>query len=420
MKKVIIFVLLLLTIIYPNGVVFAQEDNQNTNTQESTKSNKNNDDSTSLDTNTDNNEENSNVELISNALSGILIEANSGKIIFEKEKDKQVAVASMTKMVAQIIILENIEKGNIKWDQEVTVSKNAADMGGSQIYISEGEKITVRDLMKGISMASGNDATVQMAEVISGSEANFVKLMNKKVKELGLKNTVFKNATGLDEDGHFSTAYDMAMIARELVVNHPQILEFSSVYEDYLREDTDNKFWLVNTNKLVRYYEGADGLKTGHTDAAKYCLAATAKKNNLRLIGIVLGEENSKTRNSEAMALLDYGFNSVKFNTLKKKGEVVKKVKLDKANVEEVNLVLGEDLGVMEEKTATKHKYTYQVKVDDIKLPLKKGTIVGKVIVKENKKEVSSSNLVISRNVNNISYFNLVIDGLKNIISGRL
>lgn len=185
------------------------------------------------------------------AVSGILIEANSGRIIYEKEKDKQVAVASMTKMVAQIIILENIEAGKIKWDDVITVSKNAEEMGGSQIYLQQGEKMTVEDLMKGISMASGNDATVAMAEVISGTEERFVKLMNQKVKELGLKNTAFKNCTGLDEEGHYSSAYDMAMIARELVVNHPEILRFSSMYEDYLREDTTNKFWLVNTNKVV-------------------------------------------------------------------------------------------------------------------------------------------------------------------------
>lgn len=189
--------------------------------------------------------------VIPDAVSGILIEANSGRIIYEKEKDKQVAVASMTKMVAQIIILENIEAGKIKWDDVITVSKNAEEMGGSQIYLQQGEKMTVEDLMKGISMASGNDATVAMAEVISGTEERFVKLMNQKVKELGLKNTAFKNCTGLDEEGHYSSAYDMAMIARELVVNHPEILRFSSMYEDYLREDTPNKFWLVNTNKVV-------------------------------------------------------------------------------------------------------------------------------------------------------------------------
>lgn len=190
-------------------------------------------------------------ELLENAVSGMLIEASTGKVIYEKNINEKVAVASMTKMVAQIIIMEEIEKGTIKWDDIVTVSKNAADMGGSQIYLAEGEKMSIRDLMKGISVASGNDATVAMAEVISGSEEKFVERMNKKVKELGLKNTQFKNCTGLDEDGHYSTAYDMAVIARELVNKHPDILKFSSIYEDYLRENTNNKFWLVNTNKPV-------------------------------------------------------------------------------------------------------------------------------------------------------------------------
>lgn len=194
-------------------------------------------------------------DIIPSATSGILIEANTGKIIYEKDINKEVSVASMTKMVAQIIILEQIESNKIKWSDVITVSKNAEEMGGSQIYLKQGEKITVEDLMKGISMASGNDATVQMAEVIAGSEKKFVDMMNKKVKELGLKNTQFKNCTGLDEDGHYSSAYDMAMIARDLIINHPEILRFSSMYEDYLREDTDNKFWLVNTNKVVCKWE---------------------------------------------------------------------------------------------------------------------------------------------------------------------
>lgn len=189
-------------------------------------------------------------ELIPNAASGILLEPYSGKIIYSKEMDKEVSVASLTKMVAQIIILEEIEKEKIKWNDVVTVSKNAADMGGSQIYLSDGEKMTVEDLMKGISVASGNDATVAMAEYISGSEEKFVKRMNKKVKDLGLKHTNFVNCTGLDEKGHYSSAYDMAMIARELL-NHKDILKYTSIYETYLRENTDRKIWLVNTNKVV-------------------------------------------------------------------------------------------------------------------------------------------------------------------------
>ena len=186
--------------------------------------------------------------LIENAGSGLLMEDSTGEIIMEKNKDKKVAVASMTKMVAQIIVLENIESGKLKWSDKVKVSKNAKEMGGSQIFLETGEEISIKDLFKGVSMASANDTVVQLAEVISGSEAEFVKLMNKKVQDLGLKNTYFKNSTGLDEDGHYSSAYDMAIIARELI-KHDEIFDYSKVYEDYLREDTANKFWLVNTNK---------------------------------------------------------------------------------------------------------------------------------------------------------------------------
>ncbi len=363
--------------------------------------------------------EGDNNKLIQGAASGILIDANSGKIIFEKNKDKEMAVASMTKMVAQIIILEEIEKGNVKWNQEVIVSKNASDMGGSQIYIEEGEKITVEDLMKGISMASGNDATVQMAEVIAGTEEKFVELMNKKVKQLGLKHTHFANCTGLDQDNHYSSAYDMAMFAKELVVNHPDILKFSSLYEDYLREDTENKFWLVNTNKLVRFYEGADGLKTGHTDNAGYCLAATAKRGDLRLIGIVLGETDSKVRNNETMALLDYGFSNVKLNIIKKKGEVIKKEKIDKANKEIVSIILKDNLGVVEE-VGSKGKYSYNIDVDKIKLPISKGTKVGKIDVLENGKVVSTGELVIADSIAPLNYGELFKKGIIDLISGNL
>ena len=358
-----------------------------------------------------------NTELIKNATSGLLMEQSTGEIIFEKDKDKQVAVASMTKMVAQTIILENIESGKIKWDDIVSVSKNAADMGGSQIYLTAGEKMSVKDLFKGISMASANDATVAMAEYIAGDEASFVKLMNKKVKELGLKNTTFKNCTGLDEEGHLSTAFDMAIIARNLL-NHEKILDFSSVYEDYLRQDTGNKFWLVNTNKLVRFYDGADGLKTGHTDAAKYCLAATAKKDGMRLIAIVLGEENSKIRNSETMALLDYGFNTKKITVVKKKDKVVKELEFDKGDKEKIQLVPKYDVGVLENKASRGNKYKYNIKVDKIKLPINQGDVLGKIIVKDGKKEITKVDLVSKTSIKKLNYIELYIETVKNSILG--
>ena len=338
----------------------------------------------------------------------------------KKNKDEQVAVASMTKMVAQIIILEQIEAGKIKWNDIVTASANASGMGGSQIYLTTGEKMTVEDMMKGISMASANDATVAMAEFIAGSEVEFVEMMNTKVKELGLKNTFFKNCTGLDEDGHYSSAYDMAVIARELL-KHEKILEFSSVYEDYLREDTDNKFWLVNTNKLVRFYEGADGLKTGHTDAAKYCLAATAKRDDLRLIAIVLGEENSQVRNSETMSLLDYGFNNYKIEILKTTDDIVKEISLDKATSPKISLVPLNDIAILSKKSADTKKYAYDIKITNNNLPLKIGDEVGKIIIKDsNNEKIKEEILTVTENVDKLNFLELFGKTITDMMVGNM
>ena len=358
-------------------------------------------------------------ELIPNSSSGILIEANTGKIFFEKEKDKEVAIASMTKMMAQILIFEALDEGRIGLNDIVTVSRNAADMGGSQIYISEGEKISVEDLIKGISIASGNDATVAMAEYISGSEEKFVEKMNDKVRELGLKHTVFKNCTGLDEEGHYSSAYDMALIARYLITKYPSILKYSSIYEDYLREDTENKFWLVNTNKLIRFYEGADGLKTGHTDAAGYCLAATAVRNDIRLIGIVLGETDSKVRNKETMELLDYGFSNVRKRVLKKKGSVVKKIKIDKAEKEIVEIALRNDLSVILDSSNEKDKYDYDIELIDYKIPIKRGEVIGKIKAFNNSNVVADAELTVLEDVNKISFSSLFLKTFMDMIVGN-
>lgn len=356
--------------------------------------------------------------LIPNAKSGVLMEESTGKIIFEKNKDEKVAVASMTKMVAQILILEAIEKGQIKWTDKVTASANASSMGGSQIYLSTGETLTVEEMMKGISMASANDATVAMAEFLKGTEIDFVKEMNKKVKELGLKNTQFKNCTGLDEEGHYSTAYDMAVIARELL-KHEDILKFSSKYEDYLRVNTPNKFWLVNTNKLVRFYEGADGLKTGHTDAAKYCLAATAKKNDMRLIAIVLGEEVSKVRNSETMALLDYGFNTYGLQIVKKKNETVKTERVEKASTKKIEYTSIYDIGVLSKKSDTKKKYSYDIKITKNNLPLIKGEVVGKIKIKDGNNVVGEGDLTVKKSTKKLSYLILLRNTIYDIASGN-
>ncbi len=357
-----------------------------------------------------------NLSLLENAKSGILVEASTGEILYEKNKDEKVSIASLTKMAAQIIILENIENGNLKWDEIITASSNAASMGGTQIWLTAGEKISVEDLFKGMSMASANDATVALAERIAGTESAFVKLMNDKVKELGLKNTVFKNSTGLDEEGHYSTAYDLSVIARELL-NHDEILRFSSVYEDYIRKDTPNKFWLVNTNKLVRFYEGADGLKTGFTDAAGYTMAVTAKRDDMRLIAIVLGEDVSKTRNDETTELLDYGFNNYKVNLVKAKGETVKKVKVDKGSIDEVDIITENDILILNKKSDATINYDTKIIVNDIELPIKKGTIVGKIEVLYNDEVVKTDNLVAGNDVKKINYFKYLFNNLKDIVN---
>ncbi len=360
-----------------------------------------------------------NHELIKGAVSGVLMEQSTGEIIFEKDKDKQVAIASMTKMVAQIIILEHIESGKIKWTDIVTVSKNAADMGGSQIYLSANEKMSVKDLFKGISMASANDGTVAMAEYISGTEEKFVKLMNQKVQDLGLKNTVFKNCTGLDEEGHFSSAYDMAMIAKELL-SHQEILNFSSVYEDYLRVNTPNKFWLVNTNKLVRLYDGADGLKTGHTDNAGYCLAVTAKRNGMRLIGVVLGEETAKIRNSEASGLLDYGFSSKKVQSIKKETDIVDIIELEKATIDKIKVYPKQDINILQDKGVNNKKYQVSTSIGNVKLPLKKNDVIGKITVSEKGKSVYTGDLVVKENVEKLNFIQVLLRNMQGIVVGEI
>lgn len=353
-------------------------------------------------------------ELIENARSGILVEESTGEILYEKNKDDKVAVASLTKMMVQLILLEKIENEEIHWTDIVTASKNASGMGGTQIWLATGEKMSVEDLFKGMSIVSANDATVALAEYVSGSEEEFVKLMNKKAKELGMKNTIFKNSTGLDEDGHLSTAYDLSILARELL-KHEEILRFSSLYEDYIRKDTPNKYWLVNTNKLVRFYSGADGLKTGFTDNAKYTMAVTAKRENMRLIAIVLGEEVSKTRNNETMELLDYGFDNYKIDLIKPKNQEIKKIEIDKATVQSIPILLKEDLSVLSKKTDPSVKYDLELELNDINLPIKKGEVLGKVNLILNNNIIKTSEVISGTDAEKVSFIKYFIDNLVNI-----
>ncbi len=357
--------------------------------------------------------------LAKNARSAILIEATTGKVLFEKNSNERVSVASLTKMMGQILILEAIENGTLKWDEKITASLNASNMGGTQIWLQPNEVMTVYDLMKGVSMASANDAIVALAERLGGTELGFVAMMNQKAKKLGLKDTFFKNPTGLDEEGHYSSAYDMAMIAKELL-KHEKILEFSSLYEDYLRTDTPNKFWLVNTNKLLRSYPNCDGLKTGFTDDAKYTMAVTAKRNNLRLIAIVLGEEVSKVRNQESAELLDYGFNLYEVTKIKNKNEILDEISIEKANPEKVKVLVKEDVVILKKKSNPKVQYTSEIKLDDYKLPLKKGEKIGTLIVKDGSKTLNEIDIVVGEDVKKATIFNVFFKTLSNYIKGEI
>ena len=358
------------------------------------------------------------LDLAKNAKSSVLIEASTGEIIYEKNKDEKLAPASMTKMMSLILIMEAIEKGDLKLNQIVTISENAANMGGSQIYLEKNEKMSVDDLLKGICMASANDAVVALSETIYGSEDEFVKEMNKKAKKLGLKNTNFVNSTGLDDDNHYSSAYDMALIAKELV-RHKKVLEYSSNYEDYLRENTNKKFWLVNTNKLIKTYDGMDGLKTGYTEKAGYCLTATAKRNNMRLISVIMNESDSKIRNSETSELLDYGFNLYKVNNLVKKDQIVTEY-IDNKSVKLKNdVIVKNDINILNKKNSKKRNITYEVKLDNKNLPIKKNEKIGIIKVKENGKVIYKDNVYSKELIKRANIFEILFRNIKDLLNGK-
>ena len=358
-------------------------------------------------------------DLITDLKSAILIEEDSGKVLYEKNAHDRYAPASMTKIMSMILIMEEIEKGKLKWSDTLVASENAASMGGSQIFLKANEKMSVKDLFKAVAIGSANDATIVFAEKISGTEKRFVDKMNEKVKSLGLKDTNFKNATGLDEANHYSSAYDMAFIARELI-KHEKIFSFTTIYEDYLRQNTDNKFWLVNTNKLIKTYEGADGLKTGYTKEAGYCLTATAKRNRMRLIGSIMGASESKIRNSNMMTLLDYGFNTYEMQVEVKKGEVVSNKSISKAKNQNVKIVPKKDVSVLVEKGNEKDALNYEMKLNKIKLPIKKGQEIGILKLKDGNKVINEVSLTVKEDVKKASIIELYKRSIISILSGNM
>ena len=358
-------------------------------------------------------------DLAPNAKSAIMIEASTGEILFQKNKDEKLAPASMTKMMSMLLIMEEIENGNLKWNEMITTSEKASSMGGSQIFLKVGEKMTVEDLLKGVAIASGNDAVVALAERVSGSEEQFVKRMNIRAKDLGLKNTNFINATGLTADNHYSSAYDMSLIAKELV-KHEKILEFTSTYEDYLRKDTKSPFWLVNTNRLVRFKEGVDGLKTGFTDEAGYCLTATMKKDNMRLITVVMKEENTSKRSADTTKMLDYGFNIYMVQTILDEKTTIEKKKVELGKTLTTEIVPKENITILNKKSDDQKNITYKTNINKIIAPVKKGDKVGTIDIIEDNNIISTIDATVKEDIAMANILTIYLRNLKEIISGNL
>ena len=347
------------------------------------------------------------VQLAENVKSAILIERDTGKILYEKNSKEQLPPASMTKIMTMLLIMEALDKGKLKLDEKVRASEYAASMGGSQIFLEPGEEMTVKEMMQGIAIGSGNDASVAMAERIAGSEEAFVEMMNKKVKELGLTDTVFKNTTGLPVSDHYSTANDMAIMAKELL-KYEDITKFTGMYEAYLRENTDNKFWLVNTNKLVRFYPGVDGLKTGFTKEALYCLTATAEKDGMRVIAVVFGAPTSKERNAQVTKMLDYAFNQYQTHPLFERNHVMGSVKIQKGSEKTVEVITSEPISLLTKKGETIDDVKQQVNVNkDLKAPIKKGDKIGMLMIEKNGETLVESPLLAKENVEEASWWKL-------------
>lgn len=357
-------------------------------------------------------------DLTPNAESGILIEYSTGKILYSKKIDEKLAPASMTKIMTLLLIMEAVEEGKINLDDNISISTNASSMGGSQVFLEPNTEMKAEELIKSIAIASANDSAVAMAEAISGTTANFVSRMNSRAKELGCKNTNFKNVHGLDEEGHYSTAYDMSLIARELL-KHEQILKYTSTYEAYLNKPNGTSTWMVNTNKLIKYYTGLDGLKTGFTKTAGYCLTSTAKRNDMRLISVVMKEPSSQVRNSETISLLNYGFSNYKIKTILKKDQKLGTIEVQNGKKELADITILEDATNLELINDNK-EYSFNIVTDKVKAPLKKGDKVGTLELTEQGTVIKRLNITVKENIPKANIWDLYKRNFKSIIIGSI
>lgn len=350
------------------------------------------------------------------AKSAILIESSTNKVLVEENSKIRLHMASMTKVMSLLLIFEAINEGRLTLDQMITTSKNAASKGGSQIFLSVGEQMSVEDLLKSICIASANDATVALAEAICGSEMTFVKLMNNKAKELKLNDTCYANATGLPSTSpHYTTAYDMAIIASQLINNYPEVLTYTSKYEDYIRKDTPKQFWLVNTNKMVKNIPGVDGLKTGWTEYAGYCLTCTKQENGMRLISVVMGCDSVGFRTSKTLELLNYGFANYQYQVILEKGTIVKTNEDLLLKPNQYNIVLSKDFGTVTLKNEKITDYDLKLKLDYQKIKNYETDDIGICEVYTNGKLLGTIPLNILEEPVKLSFWELFINILREI-----
>lgn len=348
------------------------------------------------------------VEFISasNAKSMLLMEASSGKVLYEKNSHQSLPPASVTKIMTMLLICEAIERGKITLDTEITASERAKSMGGSTIFLETNEVMTLNDLLKGIAVASANDACVAVAEHMCGSVESFVELMNKRAKELGMKDTNFINCNGLDADGHHTSAYDIALMSQELL-KHQMIEKYTTIWMDTLR---NGKFQLSNTNKLIRFYTGANGLKTGSTSKAGCCISATAKRDGMQLIAVVLGAENSKERFSTASELLNYGFANFTVSNFGNKGTEVCKVKILNGQSDNIVALTKDNTSVVIDKSQKENIKTHINLPKELYAPIKKGEIIGEIIITMNGETLAKSNLIANKDVKKMSAANYFVN----------
>lgn len=337
--------------------------------------------------------------------SAILIEQHSGQVLYEQNMHEKLRPASVTKIMSILLIMEAIDSGRLSYTDKVPCTENAASMGGSQIWLDVREELTVDEMLKAICIVSANDCTVAMAEYLAGSQEAFVEQMNVKAKELGMNDTTFKNCHGIDEDGHVTSAYDIALMSRELLNNHPDITKYTTVYMDSLR---DGKSSLVNTNKLIRNYKGATGLKTGSTSVALYNLSASATRDDLSLIAVVMKAPTSAIRFSNAQKLLDYGFNNFQYKKLANKGDVVKSITVNKGIETTVNGILENDSGVLIQKGQDKNIQQVMELPEILQAPITQGQTIGNITYTLDGKEIGKVNIVAEKTIEKNSAFNML------------